>query len=475
MALMLAGLALYVAPAIRWRAFLTDNASAFAGVVLAGAAAPLLAALLQPVWQLDALAGATFSAVVVVLETIGYDVSADPVFRVIGADGFRISIAPVCSGVEGMALVSIFVTVYLALFRDQLRIRRALWLYPIGIAASAAFNVLRIAVLLVIGVEGNPELAVGGFHSHAGWMMFLVVALGLVAAAQTVPWFRVVPDAAAWPAARGPRAGSPPLTRDRDVASLLPFAVFMATALVASTATQSPALYYPLRVAAVAATMLLFWRVYLSMRWSATLAAPLVGVAVGAMWLLVPVAPAAAPPYAPLEGGWQVTWLVARGLGTILLVPNPGGDGLSVLPGTQVATRPVMGLDGPVGPRGDRPLRGAARPLGRGVRRGTSFLLAASAQRTHHRRHRRARGGERADLRRGAGAGASGDHLTRVPAWPDGRRLAGHAHGYRRSGMDADAVSSTCAPASSGWWERRRARLEGHISTQGRPAARVRS
>lgn len=163
----------------------------------AGAAAPVLAMKLQPVWHLDSIAGATFSATRWLVGALGYDVIADPVARHIGADDFVISVAPVCSGIEGIALVTIFVTLYLWLFRSELRFPRALLLYPLGIAASAALNVVRISALLILGIEGQPDLAVGGFHSHAGWVMFTAVALGIIAVARQVAWFNRAPPP--WP------------------------------------------------------------------------------------------------------------------------------------------------------------------------------------------------------------------------------------------------------------------------------------
>ena len=95
---------------------------------------------------------------------------ADPARKHIGSGDFMISVAPVCS--EGIALVTIFVSLYLRLFRAELRFPHALLPYPLGIAASACLNVVRIGALLVLEIEGQPDLAVEGFHSHAGGVMF---------------------------------------------------------------------------------------------------------------------------------------------------------------------------------------------------------------------------------------------------------------------------------------------------------------
>ena len=42
-----------------------------------------------------------------------------------------------------------------------------------------ALNAIRIAVLVLIGNAGYPEVAIYGFHSQAGWIAFNVVAVGI--------------------------------------------------------------------------------------------------------------------------------------------------------------------------------------------------------------------------------------------------------------------------------------------------------
>ncbi|WP_295045373.1 exosortase E/protease, VPEID-CTERM system [uncultured Paracoccus sp.] len=316
MALILLGLMGWLAPRALWRRFAAQAGGTLAVVMAAGAAAPTLAVKLQPVWQLDSIAGATFSAVSWMVGALGYDVIADPVRRHIGADGFLISVAPVCSGIEGIALVTIFVTLYLWLFRSELRFPRALLLYPLGIAASAALNVVRIAALLILGIEGQPELAVGGFHSHAGWVMFTAVALGIIAVARKVTWFNRAPGAAA------AAAPLPPLRRDPVAARILPFAVFMLTAVIAPAISTNPAMFYPIRVILLAAAVALVWPALRGIIWRIAPLSWLAGAAIGLMWVAIPVAPSdAAPPYGALTGGMVALWFLFRGIGTVLLVP----------------------------------------------------------------------------------------------------------------------------------------------------------
>jgi len=44
---------------------------------------------------------------------------------------------------------------------------------------DVALNALRIAILMLIGNAGFPDVAAYGFHSQAGWIAFNSVACGL--------------------------------------------------------------------------------------------------------------------------------------------------------------------------------------------------------------------------------------------------------------------------------------------------------
>ena len=84
-----------------------------------------------------------------------------------------------CSGYEGLGLILVFTTAWLWFHRADWRFPQALVLIPVGLATIWIFNCLRIAALLLIGTAGAPAIALGGFHSQAGWLGFNVVALGI--------------------------------------------------------------------------------------------------------------------------------------------------------------------------------------------------------------------------------------------------------------------------------------------------------
>ena len=68
----------------------------------------------------------------------------------------------------------------LGIFRRSFNFPRPLLLLPLGVALVWLANVLPIASLVTIGTWGYPDIADKGFHTHAGWIAFNVVGLGLV-------------------------------------------------------------------------------------------------------------------------------------------------------------------------------------------------------------------------------------------------------------------------------------------------------
>ena len=74
---------------------------------------------------------------------------------------------------------------------------------PLGTVLIYLANAVRITALVALGTWGSPAVALGGFHSQAGWLAFNGVALGLVVLAQRLRFFTAT-EAEAGPA-RGVR------------------------------------------------------------------------------------------------------------------------------------------------------------------------------------------------------------------------------------------------------------------------------
>ena len=73
-----------------------------------------------------------------------------------------------------MALVTVFVAVYLWLFRNELRFPQALLIFPLGMLAIYLANVIRLAALVLLGTHVFTGSGCQGFHSYAGWIAFTV-------------------------------------------------------------------------------------------------------------------------------------------------------------------------------------------------------------------------------------------------------------------------------------------------------------
>jgi exosortase E/protease (VPEID-CTERM system) len=151
-----------------------------------------------------------------------------------------------------------------------------------------------------------------------GTRMFTLVALGVIALAQTVLALRKTREVTDHIA----RTAQPPFWQDPLVAQILPFAVFMLSALVASTLSQTPSAVYPIRVVLITGALVLVWPYFRKLAWWVDPVAIAVGALIAAYWVLIPVdATDTAPPYGALSGVLLLAWFVARGFGTVVLIP----------------------------------------------------------------------------------------------------------------------------------------------------------
>lgn len=327
--LLAASLARLMAPWAAWRVaahdvFIAEQARTglpLAACLVVAALMPEISDQVLPLWQDDKVAGATFGGVLFLsnLLGLGFERTAE---HVLGRDGFYILINQGCSGIAGFALITLFLAGYVTLFRRQLVFPRVLLILPVGLALSWALNVARLTALTWIGADLSPALALEAFHSYAGWLMFTGLAIGMIYVAQSTPWLQRRPDTLA--AELAPRTSLPPISQDWNAARLLPFAVFMGAALLASTFFLEPEIAYPLRFAAVVATLWMFRGLIRGVAWRLSPAALAAGTLIGVAWL------ATSPDHVP--GGLDealselgavafAIWVASRVLGTALAVP----------------------------------------------------------------------------------------------------------------------------------------------------------
>jgi uncharacterized protein len=309
------GAAFAVAGPGRWRAIISEFGPASLTLLAVSLLSPEINLVARDFWNLQLLRQVTFQSVLSVLNVFGVEAVAKPAEYVLSSNSFSLYIAPSCSGVEGFGLTTLFLGCYFYAFREHLRFPNVWVLLPIGLLLSWALNVIRIAALFSIGTKGNPELAGTGFHSHAGWLMFSILTFTIIGVSTSVPWFR-----------RGNTAWQP-LLEDWTAARALPFAAFMGAALLLSTFTVVPDLWYFVKVVAMSSMLAAFLPVYrMRLFWRIDMLVVLAGIAIGLLWIAFGSqdesrALALNTALASLPGGVWICWVLARLIGTIVLVP----------------------------------------------------------------------------------------------------------------------------------------------------------
>jgi exosortase E/protease (VPEID-CTERM system) len=269
--------------------------------------------LTEELWR--TVASLTFRVSGSVLGTIYSDVVSEPDKLVLGTAAFRVAIAPECSGLEGVGLLLSFLGIYFWLFRHELRFPAALVLLPIGALTIWLLNALRIVTLIVIGSSGWPDVAAGGFHSQAGWLVFNAVGLGFVAAVNRGGLFMKDRQPARVQASNDPTA-----------AYLAPFVIVLATGMVTGAFSSGIDWFYPLRVLAAAWVLWIFRRQYTHLGWTLSWKAIAIGCATFGIWLaLAPTGDATRDEWpealrsVPVH--WAAAWLLFRIVGFTLTVP----------------------------------------------------------------------------------------------------------------------------------------------------------
>lgn len=273
------------------------------------------AAAAEGLW--GTLSDGTLHAVAALLRAVaGEQVAVDVGARLIGLRGFDVLVAPVCSGVDGLGLVLVFQATWLSVTRARLRFPRALLLLPLGAVAALAANVLRIALLVLVGASGREALALGAFHSKLGWILFIAIALASIALAERAPWLRRPDDEA------GPERGH--ALPDEAAAHVAPLVAALAVAVVTGALADGPLdLWYGARIGAA---LLALWLVRgalpapaLSAGWTPAL----LGLAVGAVWLVPTDADGGALRGAllGLSPEARAAWILLRAAGAVLVIP----------------------------------------------------------------------------------------------------------------------------------------------------------
>ncbi|MEQ8280760.1 MAG: exosortase E/protease, VPEID-CTERM system [Deltaproteobacteria bacterium] len=273
-----------------------------------GGVAFVAAVLTEAAWEV--LATDTLLAAHTMLEVFGVDAWLDEPARILGAGDFSVMIDRTCSGSEGLGLLSTLSIAYLVARRDALRLNVAWLLLPAAVALALLGNVLRIAVLMGIGANGAPELAVAGFHSKAGWLLACAIALALVHGSER--WLT--------------RSASGPLVDRPTLVYLGPLIVTLAAQLVFGLFVVDFDRLYAVQVVLVGAATAWALR-HRPLQRPGWVVSVFVGIAVFAVWYLLaePAAPevvaARRTALDAMTPTTRILWIAARLVGSVLVVP----------------------------------------------------------------------------------------------------------------------------------------------------------
>ncbi len=267
-------------------------------------------------WDNVDLREATLNMTSLVLRAMGQNAEINPGDMMIGIGGFHVIMAYSCAGFSGIAMVSAVIGGYVLLLRQRLWVARAILLVPLAAGLSWLLNAVRIAVLVLIGAYVSPELAVEGFHTHAGWLAFCVLSVLMLLAAENIAWIH--------------RDGSPKephavsLVNDPVVAQIVPFIVLLVSSLLAGAAFTRPEMGYPLRAFAMALAVFAFRPAYRSMAASVDAPPFVAGALLAVIWAGVKAGGTAltlTDILGPVSASAAVLWILIRVAGTVLLVP----------------------------------------------------------------------------------------------------------------------------------------------------------
>jgi exosortase E/protease (VPEID-CTERM system) len=302
----------FIPPAI-WLRFITGTGALGIYASIAVMLACVVGNYSRELWAPSAQL--TFALVKTMLGWFSSNVISVPATSTLGTARFSVQIAPECSGFEGAGLILAFVLLWLGLFREECRFPHALILIPVGVSAIYLLNAVRLTALILIGDAGAERIALGGFHSQAGWISFNLVALGICIAARRVPWINARPVTTV-------QASSNP-----TAAYLLPFLAIIATGMLTNAASAELEWLYPVRMVAALVVLWIFRHAYRGLHWNFSWFGPAIGVAVFLLWigidLLMNPHPSDAMPreLAAAAFSTRAIWLCLRAAGAIITVP----------------------------------------------------------------------------------------------------------------------------------------------------------
>ena len=296
-------LAVACIPLRAWKAAIRATGRLWLYAFLVGVAGWLFGTTTKLLWgatmtaQSGMMQRATLHAVSAVLGHFLPDLVVNTATFTIQTPRYSIMIAPGCSGVEGLGLVLLFTSLWLWVYRKVIRFPRAFLLVPCALGCIWLLNIARLCALVFIADAGASDAVQDGFHTQAGWIAFVMIAVFFSLATQKLSWLRKTPAFVSSTAGELPAGGTgivPGTSEDPAEQSgeasavrsyLIPFLAILIAASISRLTSEYFDWLYPLRFIAAAIALWYFWPELKKLDWRFGWVAPAVGAVIFFMWI----------------------------------------------------------------------------------------------------------------------------------------------------------------------------------------------
>lgn len=102
--------------------------------------------------------------------TISYNSGPAPL---VSTENFSATVGPPCTGITSLILFTGLFLFVVMLDWKRINKKALLWIYPLGAAGMFIMAFLRLYLLFWIGANWSPKFALAGFHTNAGWLLFV--------------------------------------------------------------------------------------------------------------------------------------------------------------------------------------------------------------------------------------------------------------------------------------------------------------
>ena len=216
-----------------------------------------------------------------------------------------------------MGLITVFLCFYLWINRKSLKLPQAFVLLPIALCLTWILNVLRIALLIAIVISISSDIALYGFHSQAGWISFLLIAVFFLWVTPKLFGLEINIE-----------KKNPSKINDNKLADalIIPFIVLMIAQMFTAAMSKEADLLYPLKIVIASCFLWHYKFTYQAILSKVHWQSIVIGVSVFVVWFGLESIQGSNNNTQPqwltnLPAGYQLTWQAFRIIGSCLIVP----------------------------------------------------------------------------------------------------------------------------------------------------------